>query len=130
MAAIEERMALLEGRMVEQAHMFGEIRNTLRSLDRRMDGVEQRLTAVDQRLTERMTGLDQKVDRLAATLEESTDTTRRSMGALHESVMTTLHASLAGFRAEAATDFRWIVGIQLTTLIAVVAALLGALVAR
>ena len=83
MAAIEERMALLEGRMVEQAQVFADIRETLRSLD------------------QRLTGLDQKV------------------GSVHQSL-----------RRDAATDFKWLVGIQVTTLIAVVAALVGALTAR
>jgi hypothetical protein len=49
---------------------------------------------------------------------------------LQQSVVATLHESLAALRGEAATDFKWIVGIQVTTLIAVVAALLGALAAR
>ena len=83
MAAIEERMALLEGRMLEQTHVFADIRETLRSLDQRLDG------------------LDQKV------------------GAVHQSL-----------RRDAAADFKWIVGIQVTTLIAVVAALFGVVAAR
>jgi hypothetical protein len=82
-AAIEERVALLEGRMLEQAQLLADIRETLRSLD------------------QRLTGLDQKV------------------GVVHQSL-----------RREAAADFKWIVGIQVTVLIAVVAALFGVLPAR
>ena len=94
MGAIEERVALLEGRMLEQAQLFAEIRETLRSLD------------------QRLTGLERKVD--------------TSVASLHQSIAT-VHQSQ---RREAAADFKWIVGIQVTTLIAVVAALLGALTAR
>jgi hypothetical protein len=44
--------------------------------------------------------------------------------------LTDLDQSLAAVRRDASIDFRWIVGIQLTTLIAVVAALAGALASR
>jgi hypothetical protein len=93
-AAIEERVALLEGRMLEQAQLLADIRETLRSLD------------------QRLTGLERKVD--------------TSVASLHQSIAT-VHQSQ---RREAAADFKWIVGIQVTTLIAVVAALLGALTVR
>jgi len=42
----------------------------------------------------------------------------------------TLEQSVWAVRRDASIDFRWIVGIQLTTLIAVVAALAGALATR
>jgi uncharacterized coiled-coil protein SlyX len=76
--AIEERVALLEGRMIEQAQLFNDIRDALARLERRVDAGFERV--------------DARIDAV---------------------------------RKDASVDFRWIFGIQITTLIAVVAALLG-----
>lgn len=81
MRAIEERVALLEGRMMEQVQLFSDIREALARLERRMDAVDARFAQVD--------------------------------------------AHLDDVRKDASVDFRWIVGIQVTTLVAVVAALLA-----
>jgi len=64
---IEERVAMLDGRMIEQSEMFSDIRTTLGRLEGRFNRLESRV----------------------------------------------------------ATNFRWIVGIQITTLITVVAALIS-----
>ena len=132
MAAMDERVALLEGRMLEQANVFADIRETLRSLD-------QRLTGLDQKVDHSITSLHQSM----GTVHQSMGTVHQSIGTLHQSmetlpqlmatgqqsVVATLYESLAALRGEAATDFKWLVGIQVTTLVAVVAALLGALAA-
>jgi len=68
---IEERVAMLEGRVIEQSEMFSEIRVALGRLEARVD---------------------RRFDRL---------------------------------ESRVATDFRWTVGIQITTLITVVVALIG-----
>lgn len=67
MELIEERVAMLDGRMIEQSEMFSDIRTTLGRLEGRFNRLESRV----------------------------------------------------------ATNFRWIVGIQITTLITVVAALIS-----
>jgi hypothetical protein len=109
--AIEARVALLEGRMLEQAQVFADIRETLRSLD------------------QRLTGLEGKVDASVASLLQSLATLQGGLMATKQSVAS-LQDALAAVRKDAAIDFRWIVGIQVTVLIAVVAALFGVVVAR
>jgi hypothetical protein len=121
--AIEERVALLEGRMLEQAQVFADIRETLRSLD------------------QRLTGLERKVDTSVASLHQSLATlqdsmaTKQSLATLQDSVATkqsvaTLQDAVLAARRDAAIDFRWIVGIQMTVLIAVIAALFSVVAAR
>ena len=74
MATLEERVAYIEGQMGEQAHLFQAIRDSLATIDRRID-----------RLEHRVDGLDDKMSR----------------------------------------QFLWIVGIQITTLVAVVGAVIS-----
>jgi hypothetical protein len=80
---IEERMAFVEGRLVEQSALFSDIRAAMASLALRMD---RRFEQVETRL-----------DQLGA---------------------------------DQSKNFRWLVGMQITTLVAVVGALLGAFAAR
>lgn len=96
MATLEERVAFLEGKLDEHSHMVNGVRDALVSLERRMD---RRFEAIDRRfetIERRLAGLDQKLDRGLAEIEHKLD--RR---------------------------FGWLVGIQLTTLVAIVAALLA-----
>ena len=84
MTTVDERVALLEGRAQEQSQMFGDLRESILNLERR---IEARFAHVDGRFAD-----------LARQFET--------------------------IRAEMATNFKWVVGIQVTTLIAIVAALL------
>jgi hypothetical protein len=87
---IEERMAFVEGRLVEQSALFSDIRAAMASLDLRMD---RRFEQVDARFLQ----VEARLDQLGA---------------------------------DQSKNFRWLVGIQITTLVAVVGALLGAFAAR
>ena len=92
MQSIEERVAYLEGQVSEQANALLEVRDSVRSLETRMDSrfeaVDRRFEAVDRRfdtVDRRIDGLDDKVSR----------------------------------------HFVWLVGIQVTILVAIVGALLA-----
>jgi hypothetical protein len=76
-SAVEERVALLEGRVQEHSQLFTDLRESIASLERRMEA--------------RFAQVDRQFDVV---------------------------------RAEIAANFKWVVGIQVTTLIAIVAALL------
>jgi len=80
---VEERVALLEGRMMEQSEMVADIRTTLVRLGDRMDTGFARVDARFERVESRM-----------------------------------------------AADFRWLAGLQITTLAAVITALIGIAVIR
>ena len=107
----EARMAFLEGRVTEQAEMFSGLREGISSLVQRMDRLEERM----DRLTERMDRRFEQVDVRFAQVD-----TR----------FVRVEARLDQLGGEMSKNFRWIVGIQITTLITVVAALFGALAVR
>ena len=92
-AAVDERVAFLEGRSLEHTHMLNGIREAIINLELRMD---RRFELVEHRLT----ALDLKLDQATATLNHKLD-----------------------------QRFGWLVGIQVTTLLAIVAAM-AAIVGR
>ncbi|MBI2186981.1 MAG: hypothetical protein HYU37_07625 [Acidobacteria bacterium] len=95
MATLEERVAYLEGQMAEQAHTFVAIRDVLKAIDQRIDGVNQRIDRVEQRIDR----VEQRIDRLEQRMDARFDAVDRR--------------------------FLWIIGIQITTLVAVVGAVLS-----
>jgi len=84
-AALDERVAFLEGRVVEHSHMLDGIREAIVHLEQRMD---RRFELIEQRFV----GIDQRIDNLDAKVSR---------------------------------QFMWLVGIQVTTLVAIVAALVA-----
>ncbi len=103
MPTVEERVAYLEGRLQDQDVAFDDLRSSIRTLDERLtgriDGLDERLTGridvLDERLTGRLDALDAKVDRVFYELE-----------------------------SRISRLFNWSVGIQMSVLLAVIAALL------
>ena len=96
MTTVEERVAFLEGRVEEQSQMVNGIREAIVNLEQRMD---RRFEAIDRRFERielQLAGLDQKLDQRVAALDQKLD-----------------------------QRFAWLMGVQITTLIAIVAALLA-----
>jgi len=100
MATLEERVAYLEGQVSEQSHAMLEVGDAVRSLDQRMDRrfetVERRIDALDQGLSRRVDALDHELSHRIDTLDE-----------------------------KVSRQFVWLAGVQVTTLVAIVAALLA-----
>ena len=100
MATLEERVAYLEGQVGEHTQMLIDIRDSIRQLDRRFDA---RFDAFERRID----ALDQKVDRRTGALE---DRFERRYDTLEEKV---------------SRQFTWLVGLHVTTLVAIVGTLLA-----
>ncbi len=70
MAALDERVAVLEGRVSEQSQMTASIREAFVSLDQRVLAFEQRMDRrfelVDQRFVSLETKLERRIDALDA----------------------------------------------------------------
>ncbi len=90
MTALNQKMAHMEGRVMEHAQTLIDIRETLGRFEQRVDA--------------RFAGVDQRLERL--------------------------DQSVTALRKEHATDFRWLVGIQITTTIAILAALIQAVLSK
>ena len=107
MATIEERVAYLEGQVSEHTQTLIDIRDSIRQLEQRFDG---RFDTVDRRIDElehRIEGLEVKLERRIEGLEDKFE--RRS----------------EGLEDKMSRHFTWLVGIQVTTLVAIVGALLA-----
>lgn len=111
MVTTEERLAFVEGRVAEYTQTFSDLREAIAGLERRMDV---RFTQMDARLDR----LDVRLDRMDARLDRIEGRSDRMDGRFDQ------------LSAEMSKNFRWVVGIQVTTLITVVATLLGALAVR
>lgn len=122
MASLEERVAFLEGQVSEHTQTLIDIRDSIRQLesrvDVRFDAVDRRFGALDDKFDRRFGALEDKFDRRFGELEDKFD---RRLGALEDK---------SDRRAESLEDkmsrqFAWLVGIQVTTLVAIVGALLS-----
>lgn len=114
MATTEERLASLEARMDRINDLFtlvGELRS---DLDRRFDVIDRRFEAIDRRF-EAIDCRFEAIDRRFDSLEDKYD--RR---------FDEVYRKIDNVRDEGRREFRWVVGIQLTTMAAVVAALITA----
>ena len=94
MAAVEERVAFLEGSVEEHSHMMDGMRDALTSLEARMD---RRFEAIDRRF--------EAIDRRFETIDRRFETIDGHLSALDQKV--TRH-------------FFWLVGILVTTLATVI----------
>jgi hypothetical protein len=108
MPTIEERVAYLEGQVSEHSHTLVEIRESIRTLERRLDA---RFDQVEQRLTQLDSRTDNRLDQVERRFETRFDVIDRRFEGLDDKV---------------ARHFTWLVGLQVTTIVAV----LGALLAR
>lgn len=99
MPTVDERIAYVEGQVSEQSHALVEIRDAVRNLEHRVDA---RFEAVDRRF--------EAVDRRFEGMDRRFDAVDRRIDALDDKV---------------SNHFVWLVGIQVTTLVAIVAALLA-----
>lgn len=124
MPTIEERVAFLEGRVVEHAHRIDGIREAIVSLEQRMDRrfelLEQRLSAFEQRVDERFALIDQRfaqIDQRFAQIDQRfLGIDQRFLG---------LDQRVDGLDARMSRQFMWTVGLHVTTLVAIVAALVA-----
>ena len=107
MPTIEERVAYLEGQVSEQSHGLVEIREAVRSLEHRVDvrfeAMDRRVESLEQRMDARFEAIDRRME----SLEQRMD------------------ARFESLDNKVSRQFVWLVGVQVTTLVAIVGALLA-----
>ena len=101
MPTFEERLAYLEGRVEEHARNADGIRDALVSLERRVDA---RFDGLERRVDARLDGVERRFNVMDVKIDLTRDALDQKMS----------------------RHFLWLVGIQVTTLVAI----LGALLAR
>ena len=95
--SVEERVACLEGQVSDQAHTSVDMREAIRGLEHRVDA---RFEAIDRRF--------EAIDRRFEAIDRRFDTIERRIDVLDDKV---------------SRQFVWLVGLQVTTLVATVGAL-------
>lgn len=125
MPTIDERVAYLEGRVEEHTRGFGELRDIAFQTDAKVDRFREELAA-------RIETLDQKVDRFRDELATRIDALDQKVDRFREELATRIDAldqkvdrRLAALDQKMSRQFLWILGIQVTVLIAVVGALVA-----
>ena len=96
MVALEDRVSLLEGRLMEQSNVFVAIRSALTGLDSRMTSIERRASAMESRLDGRIDSLERRMDARFEQLEHKLD-----------------------------QRFAWLIGLQITTILAFVGSVIA-----
>ena len=114
MPTLEERLAYLEGRVEEHGRGMADLGDGFVRMDHRMDGLDQKIDRFRGELASRMDGLDQKIDRFREELTSRIGTVERK-----------LTDRIDGLDQKLSRQFLWLVGAQLTVLLAVIGALLG-----
>jgi chromosome segregation ATPase len=152
-ATVEERLAYLEGRIEEQAQVTGSIRDAMSGMERRMDqrfdAIDRRFEAIDRRfeaIDRRFEAIDQRFLELEQKMDRRFEAVDRRFLEVEQQMTERFNAAdarLEAFRHETALRFTaqdqrmtaiedrisrqtaWLVGIQLTTFVAIVAAVLS-----
>ena len=104
---VEERVTLVEHKVAENAHGMNGLREAIVDLGDRM---ERRFEAVEQRWDRRFEAIDRRfeaIDRRFDTMDRRFDTMDRRFEAMEQ---------------RQSTHFRWVIGVQLTTTVAIIAA--------
>ena len=117
--SLEERVAYLEGRVSDQAQAQNELREMVVHLDQKVDRFREELATRISSLEQSMNARFESVD----TRFESIDKRFESIDRRFESI----DGRIDALDDKVSRQFMWLVGIQITVLIAVVSALIAAL---
>jgi len=115
----DERLAYLEGRVEEHSRNVDGIRDALVSLERRTDA---RFDGLERRTDARFDSLERRVDTRLDGVDRRLDAVERRFNVMDVKIDLTRDA----LDQKMSRHFLWLVGIQVTTLVAI----LGALLAR
>lgn len=119
--ALDERVAALEGRMSEQSQTLEFFREAIGRIEQRFVAIDQRFNALEQRMDARFAQIDARCTQLDGRFAQV------------DARFVQVDARFDRLEDKMSRQFLWIVGIQVTTLIAIVASLvgvMGALVTR
>lgn len=130
MPSSEERLAYLEGRVEEHTRGFEELRASISRLDGHILAVDRKVDAFREELVGNIqsmgAGLDAQIDRVQLDLGGRVDTVSGRIDAVEQSLggrIAAVDAKVDRVRAELdakmTRQFTWIVGLQVTMLIAI-----------
>jgi len=121
MRTLEERVAYLEGQVSEHSHTLIEIRDSIRQLERRVDARFDRVNTSFDQVNARFEQFEGRFGQLEGRSDSRFDQLERRF----ETRFDAFDRRLEGLDEKVARHFTWLVGIQVTALIAIVGALLA-----
>jgi len=131
--SLEERVAYLEGRVSDQARAQNELREMVVHLDQKIDRFREelaaRISALEQSMNARFESIDKRFESIDKRFE-SIDKRFESIDKRFESIdrrFEAINGRIDALDDKVSRQFVWLVGIQITVLIAVVSALIAAL---
>lgn len=128
--SLEERVAYLEGRASDQAQAQNDFRELLLQLNRRVDHLDQKIDRFRDELADRIGALEQSFNERFNALEQRFSVREQSVDARFQSIdarFQSVNDRIDALDAKVSRQFVWLVGIQITVLVAVVSALIAAL---
>ncbi|MGR3294325.1 MAG: hypothetical protein ACUZ9M_09960 [Candidatus Scalindua sp.] len=114
---LEERVAYLEGKVEEHSKGLEDIKDLIISLDQKFD---RRMDALDQKFDSRIDAFDQKFDRRIDALDQKID----SRGDSLNQRINNLDQRIEHLDQKFSKYFLWIIGIQVTIFLSIIAVLL------
>ena len=114
---IEERVAYLEGKVEEHSKGLEDIKDLVIALDQKLD---RRIDALDQKIHRRIDALDQKIDGRVDALDQKID---GRVDALDQRI-NRLDQRIDHLDQKLSRYFLWIIGIQVTIFLSIIAILL------
>ncbi len=113
MPPVEERLAYLEGRVEEHGRGMAGLGDAVTQFTHRMDGLDLKIGRFREELVGRIDAVDLKIDRFREELAGRIDAAEQKLA-----------GRIDGLDQKLSRHFLWLVGMQVTVLLAVVGALL------
>lgn len=113
MPTVEERLAYLEGRVEEHGRGMAGLGDAVIQFTHRMDGLDLKIGRFREELVGRIDAVDLKIDRFREELAGRIDAAEQKLA-----------GRIDGLDQKLSRHFLWLVGMQVTVLLAVVGALL------
>ena len=131
MPTVEERLAYLEGRVGEHRHGMADLGDAVVQFTHRMDGLDLKIDRFREELTGRLDAVDLKIDRFREELVGRIDAVEQKLAGRLDAVdlkidrfREELTGRIDGLDQKLSRQFLWLVGVQVTVLLAVMGVLL------
>jgi len=131
--SLEERVAYLEGRVSDHAQVQNELREMVVHLDQKVDRFREelaaRISSLEQSINARFESIDQRfesIDQRFESIDQRFESIDRRFEAIDQR-FEAINGRIDALDDKVSRQFMWLVGIQITVLIAVVSALIAAL---
>ncbi len=123
LTTLEERVAYLEGKLEEHSGAWEDLKDMIIHLENRINALDQKIDRRVDSLYNRINALDQKIDRRVDSLDNRIDSLDNRINAF-DSRINALDNRIGGLDQKISKYFIWMIGIQVTIFLSIIATLL------